>query len=54
MGLRNTFNRMILAREKQVSRYVNGALLGLNDETLTKAGYKRSEIIQQGATVYPY
>ena len=54
MGLRNTFDRMIAAREKQARRYVNGALLNLDDETLNRAGFSRDEIKKQGAAVYPF
>ena len=54
MGLKNTFDRMIAAREKQARRYVNGALLSLDDETLTRAGFTREGIRQQGSSVYPF
>ncbi|MFD0916253.1 hypothetical protein ACFQ14_07535 [Pseudahrensia aquimaris] len=54
MGFRNTFDRMIAAREKQARRYVNGALLSLDDETLKKAGYSRDEIKKRGSAVYPF
>lgn len=54
MGIRNTFDRMIAAREKQARRYVNGALLTLDDETLNSAGFDRATIKAQGASVYPY
>ena len=54
MGLRNTFDRMVAAREKQARRYVNGALLNLDDETLTRAGFNRKELRAQGASNYPF
>ena len=54
MGIRNTFDRIIAAREKQARRYVNGALLTLDDETLAKAGFDRDSIKAQGVSVYPY
>ncbi len=54
MGLKNTLNRMIAAREKQALRYVNGALLSLDDDTLSRAGFTREGIRQQGASVYPF
>ena len=54
MGLRNTFDRLIAAREKQARRYVNGALLSLDDETLNKAGFNRADINRQGVRVYPF
>ena len=54
MGMKSTFDRMIAARAKQARRYVNGALLNLDDETLNKAGFTREGIRQQGASVYPF
>jgi hypothetical protein len=54
MGFRNAFNRMVAAREKQARRYVNGALLNLDDETLKNAGFNRESLRKQGASVYPF
>jgi hypothetical protein len=54
MGLRNTFDRMVAAREKQARRYVAGAMLNLDDATLEKAGYTRAQLKAQGASVYPF
>ena len=48
------FDRMIAAREKQARRFVNGALLNLDDETLAKAGFTREGIRKQGAYNYPF
>ena len=48
------FDRMIAAREKQARRYVNGALLNLDDETLKQAGFNRADIRKQGAYNYPF
>ena len=53
MGFRNTFDRMIKAREKQARHYVNGALLALDDETLNRAGYNREKLRKEGASYYP-
>ncbi|MEV4606108.1 hypothetical protein MRBLMR1_001046 [Neorhizobium sp. LMR1-1-1.1] len=47
---RNAMNRMAQAREKQVSRYVNGALMSLDDETLKNLGTSREELRRKGAT----
>ncbi|MEL6505189.1 MAG: hypothetical protein AAFO61_02460 [Pseudomonadota bacterium] len=47
-------DRMIAAREKSARRYVNGALLNLDDETLNRAGLSRKEIRKQGAANYPF
>jgi hypothetical protein len=45
-------NRMVEARQRQVSRYVNGAMLGLDDATLKSLGTTREELRRQGATRY--
>lgn len=54
MGLRNTFERMMTARELQARRYVNGALLSMDDETLRAAGFNRKDLKAEGAIVYPF
>jgi len=54
MGLRNTFDRMIAAREKQARRYVNGALLNLDESTLALGGFDRKTLEKEGASVYPF
>lgn len=46
---RNAMNRMAQAREKQVARYVNGALLSLDNETLKNLGTSREELRRKGA-----
>jgi hypothetical protein len=38
------YNSFIAAREKQAERYVNGALLMLDDATLAAHGYSRDEL----------
>jgi len=54
MGIRNTFDRMIEAREMQARRYVAGAMLNLDDATLEKAGYSRAQLKAQGPSIYPF
>lgn len=49
---RNAFTRMVEARERQVARYVNGALLNLDDETLKSLGTNREELRRKGASNY--
>jgi hypothetical protein len=49
---RNALNRVVVARERQVSRYVNGALLSLDDQTLQSLGTSREELRRKGATSY--
>ncbi len=51
---RNAFNRVVEARERQVARYVNGALLNLDDETLKGLGTSREELRRKGATSYVF
>lgn len=41
---RNALDALVEARSRQVSRYVNGALLMLDDETLKSNGYSREEL----------
>jgi hypothetical protein len=45
---RNAFNRFVAARELQASRYVNGALLNLDDESLKALGTTREELRRKG------
>jgi hypothetical protein len=47
---RNAFRAFVEARQHQAERYVNGVLLGLDDETLKKHGYSRAEISKRGAS----
>jgi hypothetical protein len=49
---RNAFNRVVVARERQVARYVNGALMGLDEQTLKSLGTSREELRRKGATSY--
>lgn len=41
---------LVDARARQVSRYVNGALLALDDKTLAANGYTRAELVRRGAS----
>lgn len=52
--LRNAYERMVQARERQVSRYVNGALLNLDDKTLESIGMTREELRRKGANGYVF
>lgn len=47
------FERLVAAREKQVARYVNQALLGLDDATLQTQGYSREELKRRAKAYYP-
>lgn len=50
----NAFDAMVNARARQVSSYVNGALLMLDDETLKAHGYDRKELSRKPRTIYPF
>lgn len=52
--LHNAYDRMVSARERQVRRYVNGALLQLDDESLKILGRSREEINREGYQPYYY
>ena len=41
---RNAVDAMMAARERQATRYVAGALLMLDDETLKASGYSRADL----------
>jgi hypothetical protein len=49
---RGALDAMIEARTRQASRYVNGALLMLDDETLAKQGLSRETLRRNGYTSY--
>lgn len=51
---RNAVDALVAAREKQASRYVTGALLALDDETLERAGYSRAELKRRGVARYTF
>lgn len=51
---RNAMDALIEARTRQATRYVNSALLMLDDETLRVHGYRREDLRKQAATSYPY
>ncbi|MBP1852306.1 hypothetical protein [Rhizobium halophytocola] len=52
--LHNAYRRLVDARERQVSRYVNGALLNLDDATLSSMGTSREELRRKGAKSYVF
>lgn len=49
---RSAMDAMIEARAKQATRYVNGALLMLDDKTLAAHGYKREELRKNASASY--
>lgn len=50
--LHTAYDRMVTARERQVRRYVNGALLQLDDDSLKILGRSREEINREGYQTY--
>ena len=46
--IRNAFDRVAAAREKQARRYVDNYLLTLDDETLKALGHSRAELKKSG------
>ncbi|MBC7282938.1 hypothetical protein [Hoeflea sp.] len=46
------FDRLVSARERQVRRYVNGALLSMDDDQLKALGRSREELQREGAQAY--
>lgn len=48
----NAFDRLVSARERQVRRYVNGALLAMDDTQLKALGRTREEIQREGSQAY--
>ena len=53
MGIRNAFDRMIQARERQARSYVRAAVAQMDDETLRRAGIDRKDV-GRGTGAYPY
>lgn len=51
---RNAFNRVVEARERQVSRYVQGAILNLDDASLKALGTTRVEMRSKAAASYVF
>lgn len=49
---RNAYNRVLEARERQASRYVNGALMSLDNKTLESLGTSREELRRKGAATF--
>lgn len=49
---KNALDRIVTARERQVRRYVNGALLNMDDTQLAALGRTREEIQREGSQPY--
>jgi hypothetical protein len=46
---RNALDRLVAARQRQADRYVSGALLAFDDETLKAYGYTREDLARRAA-----
>ncbi len=51
---RGALDSIVAARSAQAARYVDGALLMLDDETLAAHGYNREQLRKRGASYYPF
>lgn len=51
---RGAMDALVAARARQVDRYVNGALLMLDDETLKAHGYNREELKRRSGGSYMF
>ncbi|MBX3576841.1 MAG: hypothetical protein KF723_06505 [Rhizobiaceae bacterium] len=49
---RTALDSMVNARQRQAERYVNGALLMLDDETLKANGYRREDLRKRATGIY--
>lgn len=47
---RSAMDAMVAAREREVSRHINSALLMLDDATLKANGYTREELRKRGSS----
>ena len=48
--LRNAFNRVMAARERQARSYANGVLIGMDDASIKALGTSREELRREGST----
>lgn len=51
---RNAFNRVVEARERQVSRYIQGAMINLDEQSLKSLGTSREEMRAQAPSNYVF
>lgn len=49
---RNAFDALITARQREAARYVNGALLSYDDETLKALGHNREDLQKRSRSIY--
>jgi hypothetical protein len=51
---RNAFNRVVEARERQVGRYIQGAMMNLDEQSLSSLGTSRQEMHAKSSTNYVF
>nr|CAD6603097.1 hypothetical protein RKHAN_01291 [Rhizobium sp. Khangiran2] len=51
---RTAFERVVAARERQASRYVNNVLMNLDDQTLKGMGTSREELRRKGGSGFVF
>lgn len=51
---KDRINRLVEIRQRQAQRYVNGALLAFDDESLERAGYDRKALERHESALYPF
>jgi hypothetical protein len=51
---RGAMDALVAARTRQADRYINSALLMLDDETLRQYGYKREDLQKKGSGGYMF
>jgi hypothetical protein len=51
---RNAFNRVVEARERQVGRYIQGAMMNLDEQSLNSLGTSRQEMHAKPSTNYVF
>ncbi|MBA3446103.1 MAG: hypothetical protein H0T56_00565 [Pseudaminobacter sp.] len=49
---KKVLDAFVASGERRASRYVNGALLALDDETLRAHGYSRAELSKRNTAYY--
>jgi hypothetical protein len=52
--IRNAFNRVVEARQRQVSRCIHGAMINLDTQSLQTLGTSREELRAQTSTSYVF
>lgn len=51
---RSAYDRLIESRERQADRYINSALMSLDDKTLASMGTSREELRRKGSKNFAF